>query len=214
MPELITTRVYRLGELSASAVTQARAWYRCCAPDDDWPDFVFEDFKRICTILGVDLATRSVRLFGGGTRQESRIWFSGFSSQGDGACFEGSYRYAKSASRAIRRHAPQDVELHRIADRLMAVQRCNFYQLEADVRHQGRYYHEYTMTVAVERATSTSHEMSVDAENAITEALCDLARWLYRQLEQEYDYQTSDAVIDETIIANDYSFTEYGERFP
>lgn len=59
------------------------------------------------------------------------------------------------------------------------------------------------MTVAVERATSTSHEMTVDAENAITEALRDLARWLYRQLEQEYEYQTSDAVIDETIIAND-----------
>jgi len=43
--------------------------------------------------------------------------------------------------------------------------------------------------------------------------LRDLARWLYRRLEQEYEYRTSDEVVDETIIANDYTFTESGRRF-
>jgi len=70
------------------------------------------------------------------------------------------------------------------------------------------------MAVAVERAGPTAQEMTSDAEEAITRLLRDLARWLYRQLEQECDYQTSDTVIDEAIAANDYSFTEDGERFP
>ena len=45
------------------------------------------------------------------------------------------------------------------------------------------------------------------------EALRDLARWLYRQLEQEYEFQTSDAVVDEAVVANEYTFTETGHRF-
>src|SRR3546814_2772659 len=49
-------------------------------------------------------------------------------NQGDGACFEGNYSYARGASAAIRRYAPKDVELQRIADALGAIQRRNFYQ--------------------------------------------------------------------------------------
>lgn len=55
--------------------------------------------------------------------------------------------------------------------------------------------------------------MTADAEDAITEALRDLARWLYRQLEREYEYQTSDGVVDEVIIASGYTFTAAGRRF-
>lgn len=55
--------------------------------------------------------------------------------------------------------------------------------------------------------------MTADAEEAVAEALRDLARWLYRQLEREYDYLSSDEVVDETIITNGYTFTEAGQRF-
>ena len=41
----------------------------------------------------------------------------------------------------------------------------------------------------------------------------DLARWLYRQLEREYDHQTSDAVVDEIIAVNDWAFTAEGHYF-
>lgn len=213
MPEIISTTVYRLSELSGAAAEHARDWYRRSAPDDGWQEFAFDDFAQICAILGVDLATHPVRLFGGGTRQEPRIWYSGFCSQGDGACFEGRYHYASGASRAIRTHAPQDAELHRIADGLAAIQRRNFYQLTAGIRHEGRYYHEYTMAIAVERESATMQIMTLGAEDVVIELLRDLARWLYRQLEQEYWYQLSDAVVDEAILANEYSFTEDGACF-
>lgn len=213
MPEIIETTVYRLDELSDAAKDKARAWYREDGFDHDWFEFVYEDFERVGEILGLRLKTTAVRLHGGGTRQKPRIYFRGFWSQGDGACFETFYSYQKDAPRRIRDYAPQDVELHRIADALQAVQRRNFYQLGAEARHQGHYYHEYCMSISVERDSPTSQDMTADAQEAVIEALRDLARWLYRQLEREYDHLSSDAVVDETIIANDYTFTDTGRRF-
>jgi hypothetical protein len=100
-----------------------------------------------------------------------------------------------------------------MADRLQAIQRRNFYQLTAEVSHRGRYYHEYTMSVDVTRDSQTWQPPTDDAEVIVTEALRDLARWLYRQLEAEYDHLTSDEAIEEGIIVNEYTFTETGCRF-
>ncbi|MBA4208421.1 MAG: antitoxin of toxin-antitoxin stability system [Parvibaculum sp.] len=213
MPEIIETIVYRLDELDEEAKDKARAWFREVGFGHDWFEFVFEDFERICEILGIALAGRPVRLYGGGTRQKPCIWFSGFWSQGDGACFEGHYAHAKGAARAIRAYAPRDAELHRIADALGAIQRRNFYQLRAAITHHGRYYHEYTMAISVERDSPAYQEMTPDAEDGLVEVLRDLARWLYRQLEREYDYLSSDEHVDEAIAANDYTFTASGRRF-
>ncbi len=55
--------------------------------------------------------------------------------------------------------------------------------------------------------------MTADAEETVIEAMRDLARWLYRQLEREYDDLTSDEAVDEAIVANEYSFTVDGNRF-
>lgn len=213
MPDIIATTVYRLDELAEGAREKARAWYRQHALDQDWFEFVYDDFERVCGILGIALKTVPVCLYGGGTRQKPCIWFSGFWSQCDGACFEGRYSQAKGGARQIRDHAPQDTELHCIADTLQAIQRRNFYQLGAAISRHGRTCHEYSMTLAVEREGPTGQDMTADAESIVTEALRDLARWLYREFQREYEYQTSDEVVDEGIIANDYSFTEAGHRF-
>lgn len=213
MPEIIETTVYRLGELSHAAKDKARAWYREGGFDYDWYDAVYEDFQHIAEILGVDFKTRTVRLMGGGSRQQPCIWFRGFWSQGDGACWEGRYSYRKNASAEIRTYVSKDTDLHGIADALQAIQRRNFYQLRADVSHRGRYYHEYCMAISVERDSPTYQGMTADAEEVVIEALRDLARWLYRQLEREYDHLSSDEAVDETIVANDYTFTESGRRF-
>ncbi|RJE87173.1 antitoxin of toxin-antitoxin stability system [Paracoccus onubensis] len=213
MPEIIETTVYRLDELSDEAKDKARAWYREGGFDYDWYDAVYEDFQQIAEILGIDFKTRTIRLMGGGSRQEPRIFFSGFWSQGDGASFESYYAYRKNATVEIRSYAPLDSILHGIADALQAIQRRNFYQLRADVSHRGHYYHEYCMAVSVERDSPTGQGMTADAEEIVIEALRDLARWLYRKLEREYEYLTSDEAVDETITANEYTFTADGRRF-
>lgn len=213
MPHVIATTVYRLDELAEGAKDRARAWYREGGFDYDWYDAVYEDFQRIAEILGIRLKTRVIRLVGGRTREDPCIWFSGFWSQGDGAAWEGWYSYRKSAAADLRAYAPKDKTLHRIAETLQAAQRRNFYQLHAEVSHRGNYYHAFTMAVAVTREGSTGIELVGDAEAIVIGAMRDLANWLYRQLEQEYDYLTSDGAVDETLVANGYTFTEEGRRF-
>ena len=213
MPQVVEITVYTINELSDAAKEKARAWYRESCLHYDWYDFVYEDFGTICGILGVTLRTSPVPLYGGGTRDKPHLYFRGFASQGDGASFEGAYSHARGAAKAIRAHAPKDDELHRIADTLQAVQRRNFHQLHARIRQSGRYYHEYTMSIEVERDSPTWQPPTDDAEDTITEAMRDLARWLYRQLRAEYEHLTSDAAIDETLAANESTFTAAGEYF-
>lgn len=213
MPSVIETTIYRLDELSDAAKDRARGWYRNSGFDHGRYDAVFADFQRIAEILGIEFRTRTVRLMGGATRAEPCIWFTGFWSQGDGASWEGWWRHAKGAPKCIRSYAPQDEMLHGIADRLHSVQRHNFYQLRAEVTHHGRYYHAYTMQITVTRDSPVGQEMTGDAEDVVADCLRELGRWLYRQLEAEYGYLTSDETVDEAIIANGYTFTETGRRF-
>ena len=213
MPQVIETVVYPLSELTDSARETARNWYRQHCLDHPWYDFVFEDFQTICEILGIRIATSPVRIIGGPSREYPQIYFRGFWNQGDGASFAGRYCYGRNSARAIRDHAPQDKDLHRIADTLHDLQRRNFYQLHADIRQHGRYTHEYTMRISVERDSPTWQPLTDDAEDTVIEAMRDLARWLYRRLEREYDYLASDEQVDESIALNGYTFTADGERF-
>lgn len=213
MPEVIHTLVYRLDELSEAARDRARAWYRDTGFSDDWFDAVFADFETVADLLGIRLKTHGVRLWGGGLREAPSIWLSGFWSQGDGACWEGSYAYRKGAAAGIRAHAPEDRDLSRIAEALQEIQRRNLYQLHAEVSHRGQYHHEFSMAVTITRDSATGQHMTPDAQAIVTDALRALARWLYGQLQAEYDYLASDEVVDATIIANGYTFTAAGRRF-
>ncbi len=213
MPRIIETVVFDIDELSGAAKEAARRWYRQEGLHDDWYDAVRADFETVCGIVGVTLATTPVPLHGGGIRDRPRIFFRLAFSQGDGASWEGSYNYAGGAARAIRAHAPTDQELHRIADDLQATQRRNLFQLHATVRHRGRHCHEYAMAVEVERDSPTGQPPTDGAEDAVTGALRDLARWLHLRLRDEYEYVTSDEAVDEALAANDYAFTADGRRF-
>ncbi len=69
------------------------------------------------------------------------------------------------------------------------------------------------MSIDVSRDSPTWQPPTEDAEESVTDALRDLACWLYRQLETEYDQLTSDEAIEEGIIVNEYTFTEGGRWF-
>lgn len=213
MPKIIETTVYEFHELSGDAKEKARAWFREGVGEHDWHEFIIDDFEEVGRILGVALKTYPVRLMGGGTRQKPRIWFTGFGSQGDGACFEATYEYANGAAKRIRGYAPKDHELHRIADRLQDAQRVNFYQLCADTTHRGRTCDSHSMGITVERNNPHGQDFTDDGDGAVIECLRDLADWLYRGLEREWDHMMSDDYADEGIAANEYTFTQSGRRF-
>jgi hypothetical protein len=58
---IVETPVYDFTELSDAAKDKARVWFRETI-DYDWWDSGYDDFEQICAILGVTLATSTVRL--------------------------------------------------------------------------------------------------------------------------------------------------------
>jgi len=201
--------VYTFDELSDDAKERAREWWRSNLYFQD-ADCLFSDFDKVAVILGVVFDQRQVPLMNGSVRGEPKIYYSGFWSQGDGACFEGYYTYNKGASRAVREYAPQDSVLHRIADDLQAIQRPAFYGLSASISHRGRYYHSGCMDIRVnhDERRPTDYE-----EEGIDQVMRDFADWMYRQLESEYEYQMSNEVVDECIRINEYEFNDDGSIF-
>jgi len=202
---VIEKEIFKYEELDDRAKDKAKDWYRQFVFNDscDW-EFLFDGAVQAAEILGIDIDTRR------GSREHA-IYFSGFWSQGDGACFEGSYRYAKGATKKIREYAPQDKELHRIADELQTIQRRNFYKLYATIRPRGHYNHSGCMSVSVEHEDDPYRDIG-DAEDDITQLMRDFADWIYDQLEKEYEYQCSDNAVEESIIANEYEFDGDGRR--
>ncbi len=82
MSRIITTTVYTLHELSSTAQEKARDWYRQHHADSNWYENVYEDFREVCGIFGIDLRQRVFRLSNGRFMEEPCIWFSGFCGQG------------------------------------------------------------------------------------------------------------------------------------
>jgi hypothetical protein len=201
----VTSTVYQFSELSDSAKETARQWYRGCMDSSDYSESIIEDAMQVAAILGIEIATRPVKLMGGTTRQDPCIFWSGFCSQGDGACFEGWYSYKKGSTKAIRAYAPQDKTLHHIADHLASWQCVNFYRLQAKMK--ATYGNHMTVDVH-----DGEYEYRAVPEEGIRDLMRQFADWIYRQLEKEYEYQTSDSAVEESIEANEYEFTEEGER--
>lgn len=183
----------------------------------EWWDSVYEHFSQICGIIGIDV-------------DHDEPSFSGFWSQGDGASFTGRYypmRYDhdlhkmvctyETAPAAIREHAPQDEELHKIVDELCTLQRIYAPLYLRIGRNTHNYVHSNTMAdedSEVFDADGNSYGMYEDdnplAEDVAAVLLAGimdqmrlLADWLYSTLDNEYDHLTSDEEVIETLLAND-----------
>jgi len=196
--------------------------YRDINVDHDWWGCVYENFERVCTILGITLEQRALRTVGGWARYEPDIEFSGFWSQGDGAAWTGVYRAWEwaflhrvhtydIAPAKIREHAPNDEELHRIADELCLLARI-YYPAYASVERAGRNIQRLACCEPVEEDDDDyAEEVHSHVEETLEQLFRDLADWLYVQLEKEYEHLTSDEVVWDTIQANELDEEEEDE---
>jgi len=197
--------LYKYEELSDRAKQKARECYLEGGLDYSWWEDSYEDFARVAEILGITLSQRSVPLMSGKCRYEPEIYFSGFYHQGSGSSFFGTYGYAKGAVAKIKKYAPQDEELHRIAQGLQDVQRRHFYRLTADITSVRDHY------IRVEVVDSENPYRDIgDAEDDVRELMNDFNDWMFKRLQDEYEYLTSDEAVEESIIANEYEFDEEG----
>ena len=188
MPRIKQTTVFQFNELSDTAKERARQKYREQGFDYEWYGGTFDDAKNCLNLAGFKI---------------ERIFFSGFSSQGDGACFEGTWSAeAARPVKAMKQHAPTDKRLHAIAAAAREIAKRDK-AAYAVIEHRGHYYHEY------ETDFSVDYERD-DTEAAVVEVSREAMRWIYRRLEAEYDWLNADEQIDDSIRANEYEFNADG----
>jgi hypothetical protein len=198
----VKVKVYSFDELSEEVKEKVLKKLYDINVNHQWWDYIYDDVKTIGDLMGISI---------------DNIWHSGFCNQGDGACFEGVYSYEKGSVKKIKSYAPKDEELHKIANDLYQIQRRHFYQLSANVSHNGHYYHEYCTDIKVSgehpHFAMENFRPDEETEEAISDCLRDFMRWIYNQLEEEFFYRTSQEQIIETIETFDFKFKEDGTFF-
>lgn len=212
MREETTTRtLYTFKELSPEAQQKVIEKQQQAAGEwFDGKDSVYEYAATVADLFGLDICqTRKTR--GDGSHYyEPTIYYSGFWSQGDGACFEGQYSYKKSSVKAVKDYAPQDETLHQIALDLQHAQAANFYRVTASIKHRGRYYHAGCMSIDLENSADSYQE--IKNEDDFIQAFRDFADWIYSQLESAYDYETSEENARDYLEDDDQEYTADGAR--
>lgn len=202
--------IYQFEELSDKAKEKARDWYR---RDDDFEPNL-EPAETAARILGITYKQVPVRLMNGSTRYDPDIRYEGFYSQGDGASFTGYYSYVKGSPEKIRYefggNGDHHLKLHKMADELREIQRKYFYGLTATIDLTGREVHAYSMQI--EAYDRNYNLVTKEINDQVTKVLRDFANWIYDGLKADYEYSQSNKSVDEMIIANEYEFTEDGER--
>ena len=147
--------------------------------EDAWWQFVYDDFAEVCKIIGIELSQRSGTLYGGGTRQDPEINFDDRS-----AVWRGKYQYKKGSVKAIKAYAPQDTELHLIAQRLCDAQKRAFYAAYAYVKPG----HKDSIVIDAANVTHLGYAPSDDIQQEIETGLEELTSWFHRRLMAEYEY--------------------------
>lgn len=200
-----TVNLYTFNELSDSAKERARQWWREASSDDTfWSECTIEEAKEQGENMGLDI---------------DEIYWSGFCSQGDGACYVGSWNANRVKAGETAKDwgdSPETKEIRRIASQFEETAK-NFPNASFRAKHRGHYSHEFCTNFDVslgedEDNGSISQEEWSRAEGDLIETARDYMSWIYKQLEKEYKYQNSDEVIDELLESNDYTFTVEGKR--
>lgn len=182
--------------------------YRDINTDCDWWDCIYDSFTEDMKEVGIDV--RDMR-------------FSGFWSQGDGASFTGYIGDNKLF-----------FEHHKLGDKYPWLTKLIAHGGDfalSIVRTSHHYVHENTVSVELSH-TDMFHNVLPDDDvraeiirqwdylldgeyegiaQAATDIIRDYCRDLYQQLEDEYEYLTSDEAVWEAIVANELDQPEEEE---
>lgn len=208
MPRIVERTVFEFEELSEKAKARAREHYLSHGLSDGWWYSVYEDAIATAAILGITIDNHTDTRRGNG--RGPKIYFSGFSSQGDGASFEGSYRPVKGdIVAAIKAHAPEDKALHTIAENLALLQVTarltdSFPLMALGIASEGHYCHSGSMVAKFEYDGKTDDLPSEDQADKLLRHLREFADWIYEQLEAENDYLCSDEYVDESLADDEF----------
>ena len=199
-----TVNLYEFNELSDSAKEKARQWFREASSGDSyWSEYTIEEAKEQGENMGLDIVN---------------IYFRGFWSQGDGACYTGSWNACDVKAGETAKDwgdSPETKEIRRIASEFEEFAKT-WPESSFKVEHHGHYSHEFCTSFDVSLGDDADNDLPAgqwkEACDSLIETARDYMRWIYKQLEKEYEYQNSDEHVDESILANEYTFLISGER--
>lgn len=172
----------------------------------DWWDITYEDFKNDMIEIGICV---------------EEMYFSGFWSQGDGACFKGCVDtwplFLDKQNLPNRAVFDAAVDIDGLRSRSLSCKQSGYYMheyctsftYEVDVRQEDEFEPGDLRRHAIADAV-TEYEKA-DFEEVFTKYFRDQMRELYRRLEAEHDRLTSDESVLESLIANDMLEDELNE---
>jgi len=179
----------KIQDLDGVAYDRALAWLAEVAVEYEWWDFIYDDIKNAGDLMGIDV---------------EEIFFT---LNPVGVGLGGTYYYKKGGVKAVTLEFPRDHTLLRIAHDLQDIQKRNFYQLMTSFRSSSR--GTSTEVWEVERDDEYAAP-TADAEDAVEDALQEFVGWAGTQLDEGYDYLTSEEMLLENADANRYEFDEDG----
>ena len=193
MPRIHETILYKFDELSTETKEKAISSFQ---EDDsyldyDWHEWTINDFKTILELIGY---------------YDITCYFSGFHSQGDGACFSARFSRNKRCLDKVKKYCQKE---EKILDIVEQIQSEIPLHEEYEIKHSGHYYHEYCTSVYY----LGDNEKAEQLDERFLELSRQLMVILYKNLNDEYDYLNSSEAIIEHIKANDYEFTEDGKLY-
>lgn len=177
--------IYKFSELSKGAKEKAIKRFSDINVDfEEWSDYTIENYTNKLNELGYD---------------DVKCYFSGFWSQGDGACFTAVVNLYKWGKK------------HKISTKLIEKG-----DMTAKITHNFRYY--YAKSTNVEVYVNGESNDKIEAlrdkiESIIEKEREEIGNELYKELRDQYNYLTSEEAIVETIKANDYEFLASGELY-
>lgn len=193
MRTIITeTIAYQFNELSADVKEKVLDKHRDINVDHEWYEFVVEYFINNNQYFNA-----------------TKVYFSGFWSQGDGAMFEYDGVTNKLISEFL-----SELDLSPMRKSWLN-NNANFY---GKGKHSGHYYHEnccsHSIGVEVDNGDilyGTNFREWIESfdsqfEEFVIDKYKDMCRDLYSTLEKEYTELTSDELVEETLVCNDYEF--------
>ncbi len=187
-----TINLYQFDELDDLSKQVAREWYRsACDGDTYWSESVIDECTTIAQHLGIP---------------KPIFYWSGFSSQGDGACVVGQWYASDYNGKELEQY--QDKKLQNIkagfADFVKRFPHSSFTSTSRD--------NYASVRVCLGQDDEECDLVDDDAEEEMKELVRDFGNYVYRALEAEYEYVNADEQVDENIRANEYDFTIDGKR--
>lgn len=184
----VTQEVYKFPELSDVAKQKAVSDYAEHGMDG-WDEYSIEYAREVLEFCGV---------------KDVKIRYSGFSSQGDGASFTGTW-YASCIQRESLAQV-EDAEARKFIDLISAAPDGLSATLKPGYG-SNFYSHENTVNIEFDIPDYGNEDGQYEAaEIALDGAFRDAMRWIYHMLEKEYGYQTSEELFAELAEANEWEF--------